>query len=320
MKRALPMLLKGLVSLGFLIYLFSRIEMEGLLKVLLSARLSYLIVVLAVYLVTQIISSFRWALLARPLGFNKPFKEFAVYYFIGMFFNLFAPSTVGGDVGRVYYLASDGPRGERQTWVGWTGTALSTVIADRAIGMAVLLWIAASALILFPDYSIPLPFRYLTFALALCLLLGWLLLPQVYRFVRGILHSLGEGLRIALETYVAKRQVVVKCMLLSLVIHFSQAVLHVILGWSLGLDIPWSYALILYPLVGAFSAIPISLNGIGLRESGYLFMLQRIEVSSEKAIAFSVLWFIVVVLNSLVGGVVFIFRRRREALVEGAGS
>ncbi len=65
--------------------------------------------------------------------------------------------------------------------------------------------------------------------------------------------------------------------------------------------------------------IPISFNGIGLRESGYLFMLQRIEVNPEKALAFSVLWFIVVVLDSMVGGVVFIFRKRREAIIKEAG-
>ncbi len=319
MNRSLLIFLKGLVSLGLLLYLFTRIEVEGLFNVLSSARPSYLVLVLTLYLLTQVISSYRWALLARPLGFNKPFKEFFVYYLMGMFFNLFAPSTVGGDVGRVFYLARGGAESKVRSWIGWTGSALSSVIADRTIGMAVLIWIAAFALMAFPAYSVPLPVRYITFGLALGLLLGWLLLPVLYRFIRQITHPLGEGVKLAIETYISKRQLVAKTMMLSLVIHFSQAGLHVVLGWSLGLDIPWSYALILYPLVGTFSAIPISLNGIGLREGGYLFMLQRIEVNPEKALAFSLLWFIVVVLDSMVGGVVFIFRKRREAIIKEAG-
>ncbi|HEX9880333.1 MAG TPA: lysylphosphatidylglycerol synthase transmembrane domain-containing protein [Candidatus Binatia bacterium] len=317
MKRALLITLKGSVSLALLVYLFTRIDVEGLLGVLRSTRPAYVLVVLVLYLASQIVSSFRWALLARPVGFDRPFKEFIVYYLIGMFFNLFAPSTVGGDVGRVYYLASSSP--QSQTWITRTATALSTVVADRAVGMAVLIWIAACALILFPGYALPPPVRYVTFGLALGLLLGWLLLPLFYRFFQRLLQPLGEGLRVAIQTYLSKRQVVLKTMVLSLVIHFGQAALHVVLGWSLDLEIPWSYAFILYPLVGAFAAIPISFNGIGLREGGYLFMLQRIEISPEKALAFSLLWFTVVVLDSLVGGVVFVFRRRREGVVEVGG-
>ena len=316
MRRSLPILLKVSVSFGLVVYLFNRIEIEGVLNVMGSAHGSYLAVVLVAYLATQLISALRWAVLARAVGFEKPLREFAVYYLIGMFFNLFAPSTVGGDVGRVYYLASSGPGSKGKSWIGWTATALSTVIADRAVGMAVLIWVATAALLVFPAYEIPLPIRTLTFGLGLGLLLGWLLLPFIYHLLRRAIQPLGEGLRIAVETYISKPRVVSKCMGLSVIIHFSQAVLHVLLGWALDLQIPWSYSFILYPLVGAFSAIPISLNGIGLREGGYLFMLQRINVSAEKALAFSLLWFMVGVLDSMVGGIVFIFRRRREPVVE----
>ncbi len=109
----LKLLLKIIVSLGLLIFLFSRINISELLRVLLFAHPSYIFVVLMVYLIGQFIISIRWALLARPLGYKNPFKDFAIFYFIGMFFNLFAPSTVGGDVGRVYYLSSGGAGPER---------------------------------------------------------------------------------------------------------------------------------------------------------------------------------------------------------------
>jgi hypothetical protein len=81
------------------------------------------------------------------------------------------------------------------------------------------------------------------------------------------------------------------------------------LAKAVGLEIPWSYGFILYPLVGIFSALPISFNGIGLREGGYLFLLTQIGVSSEKAIAVGLLWFLVIVLDSLIGGVLYIARR-----------
>jgi uncharacterized membrane protein YbhN (UPF0104 family) len=106
--------------------------------------------------------------------------------------------------------------------------------------------------------------------------------------------------------------VVLYAILLSSVVHFMQSAMHVLLSHALGFDMPWSYGLILYPLVGLFSALPLSVNGIGLRENGFLFLLRHIGVSSEKAVAFGLLWFLVVALDSIIGGVVYILRRKRR--------
>ncbi len=65
----LKLLLKIIVSLGLLLFLFSRINISELLHVLLFAHPSYIFIVLMVYLIGQFISSIRWALLTRPLGY-----------------------------------------------------------------------------------------------------------------------------------------------------------------------------------------------------------------------------------------------------------
>ena len=67
--------------------------------------------------------------------------------------------------------------------------------------------------------------------------------------------------------------------------------------------------LIVYPLVGTFSAIPISVNGLGLREGGYVFLLAVIGIGTEKSIAFGILLFLVVALDSLLGGLLFLMQK-----------
>ena len=59
-----------------------------------------------------------------------------------MFFNLFAPSTVGGDVTRVYYLVKDEEAQAKGRAVTTVHAAMS-VLMDRAIGMVVLVWLGA---------------------------------------------------------------------------------------------------------------------------------------------------------------------------------
>lgn len=302
-------LLKTVVSLVLLFFLLTEVDVSQLRKVLSSAHLSYLVVALAGYILGQILCSARWALLARPLGFKNPFKDFTVFYFIGMFFNLFAPSTIGGDISRVLYLARGKSEERGGGWNGSTGSALVSVIADRFIGFAVLAWIGAVALLVFSTYALPVVVRYLTFALAVGFVVSWLLLPLVSRFLHRKQFLREEKLVLGLETYARDRRVILQTIGLSLIAHLIQTWMQVLLGQALDVEIPWSYSVIIYPLIGMFSALPVSLNGIGLREGGYLFLLRQIGVSSEKAFAFGILWFAIVVLDSLIGGVVFVLRR-----------
>ena len=52
----------------------------------------------ACYGCAQMVSATRWQRLARPLGFRNRLWEFVSFYFIGNFFNLLLPTSVGGDV------------------------------------------------------------------------------------------------------------------------------------------------------------------------------------------------------------------------------
>ena len=311
MKKLKPLiifLLKLLVSAGLIGYFLSRIHIERFLETFLSANFSYIALALAVYLVTQGISAFRWTTLARPLGIETPFKDLIQYYLIGMFFNLFAPSTVGGDVTRVYYLVKDEEAHAKGRAVTTVHAALS-VLMDRAIGMVVLVWLGALGLLLFPNYAVPQAVRTATFLLALGLLLGALLTPVLKRFLPENGHQLAVKLRLAMRSYRLCWRAVLTAALLSLTIHLIQAWMHTVMGRALGLEVPFSFCLIIYPLVGTFSAIPISFNGLGLREGGYIFLFAVIGIGTEQGAAFGILLFLIVALDSLLGGLLFLFQQ-----------
>jgi uncharacterized membrane protein YbhN (UPF0104 family) len=311
MKKAKPvlvLLLKVLVSAGLLGYFLTRIHIERFLQTLAGAKFSYVATAMLVYLVTQGISAARWTALARPLGVKTPFKAMVRYYLIGMFFNLFAPGTVGGDVSRVYYLVRDEDARAKGHSVTTVHAAMS-VLVDRAIGMAVLVWLGAAGLLLFPGYAVPHTARVATFLLALGLLAGGLITPLLRRLLPEDGHQLLVKLRLAFRAYRTHWRALMNASLLSLAIHLVQAWMHVIMGRALDLNVPFSFAIIIYPLVGTFAAIPISLNGLGLREGGYIFLLAVIGIGTEKAIAFGILLFLVVAFDSLIGGLMFLLQQ-----------
>jgi uncharacterized membrane protein YbhN (UPF0104 family) len=117
-------------------------------------------------------------------------------------------------------------------------------------------------------------------------------------------------LRLALRSYRTQWRALTDAALLSVLVQLIQAWMHVLMGRALGLDVPFSFCIIVYPLVGTFSAIPITLNGLGLREGGYLYLLAVIGIGSEKGVAFGLLLFLIVALDSLIGGVLFLLQRQ----------
>jgi uncharacterized membrane protein YbhN (UPF0104 family) len=309
-KPLLIFLLKLLVSTGLIVFFLTQIHIERFLGTLVSAKFSYIALALVVYLLSQILGAGRWMVLARPLGFRNPFREFVIHYLIGMFFNLFAPGTVGGDVSRVYYLArNDKTHWDKAGWAVSTVPAAVSVFMDRAVGMTALVWLGAIGLLLFPTYPVPSAIRSVTFALAVGLVVGGAAVPLLRRFLPEDGHPIVVKLRFALRAYRTQWSVIPKAIVLSFLLHLVQAWIHVLLGWALQIEIPFSYSIILYPLVGTFAAIPISLNGIGLREGGYLFLLGLIGINAEKGVAFGLLLFLIVAVDSLIGGVLFLMNR-----------
>ncbi|GAG41267.1 unnamed protein product, partial [marine sediment metagenome] len=144
-KRAGKLLLKIVLSLGILAYLLSHVSLTSFWKALLDARHNYLILAFLLYIVGQVLSTYKWRLLAKTLGFRRKFKRFLAYYFIGMFFNLFLLGSIGGDVGKAYLLAG---RRDSRMRAGYS------ILAERFTGGMALVTIAIIALISSPSIGV----------------------------------------------------------------------------------------------------------------------------------------------------------------------
>jgi glycosyltransferase 2 family protein len=303
--------IKAAIGIGLLAILFFKLDSGQFVSTLSAVRLEFVITALAAYVVAKTLTALRWALLARPLGFKQRLSEFVAFYFIGMFFNLFAPSTLGGDAGKIYYLARDpGGNGTAET----AGRAVVSILADRAIGMAVLVWIGAAALLAFPTYAaaVPAPVRYATFALALLPVAGYALFPLLARWLEKVPHSLARKLRDLGDAYWRRPKVLAASILISLVFHLIQIWIQILIGDALRFELPWSYAFVFFPLVDIVAMLPVSISGIGLREGTYVFFLGKLGVGADKAFACGIVWLAIVIASGLVGGIIFVLYRRRD--------
>ena len=253
-------------------------------------------------------SAYKWQVLARPLGFRQPFRFFVVYYFIGMYLNLFVPSTVVGDVGRGFFLAKDRKR---------LGGALHSVVADRLSGLVMLLWVSASGFLLFGPTVLPLALAYGVIAAAVAIPLVWWLLPRMMTlsvFRHPLVQRMVEKF---LVPYQENTLTVGYACVLSYAFHWLQLSLQVVLASALNLPVPLWYLMLFIPLVHMLSALPISFGGIGVREGGYVAFLALMGVGKDQALAFGFLWSVLVLAAGVVGGVVMLLSSEaRETLTK----
>jgi uncharacterized membrane protein YbhN (UPF0104 family) len=274
-----------------------RVDLRESARVVASARIDYVLAAFVLYAIGQVMSAYRWRLIGVSVGLVESFPRYVRYYFIAMFFMFFGPSTLGGDLVRSLYLAEGS---------GSRARAFNSVVFDRLNGLVVLVAIGAGAFLLFPGYDLPPLLFYATVAFGSGLFLAWCLAPTLVRLVLPADHRIRRFVEHDLGPFWRDRAMLVAASAVSLVFHFLQIATQFIVGRALGLDVPFSYICVFHPLVSAFSSIPIALAGIGLRETGYLFFLQHIGIPQANAVAYGVLWLVVLVVNSLLGGVVFL--------------
>lgn len=302
------LLAKLVVSAGLLAFLLSRADLGRLGGALATVDPVLVALGALLYLAGQVLSALKWQELARAAGLDRPFRRFVRHYFVGMFFNVFGLGTVGGDVVRGLALA--GPGGRRTL-------ALNTVVADRVNGLLVLLAIGLVALLLFRDYDLPWFVYWTTLALSAGLLGGWWLAPVLLPLVLPANHWFRVLVERDLAPYWSDVPLLARVSLLSAVFHLSQIAVLWLLAAALGIAIPPSYYFVFGPLVNVFATLPISVNGLGVREGAYVYFLTHVGIDAEAAIAFAFLWFALVLFSGAIGGVVYLRSEGETSLDRG---
>jgi uncharacterized membrane protein YbhN (UPF0104 family) len=284
--------LRILVSVALLCWLAWRTDWPQIRQAAPDFRIGPWLAALGLYVVLQMISGLRWQLLARPLGFPGSVWQFTRLYFIGMFFNLFLPTSVGGDVIRAWYL---GGRSDV--------SAFLSVLMDRLSGLAVLLALACVAVVFCP-VALPGWIAASVWCTAGAGLAGVILSPALLQGARrfGKMQKLAERSLV----YLQRPLLLMETTVLSLFIQAGNIVLVWLVGQAIRAPVPAYYYWIMVPMVTLLTLAPISLNGMGIREGATILFLTPLGISHATALSLAILWFAVFTAASLLGGVLYL--------------
>lgn len=301
-----------------------RLGPQQLAQTLFNVQPAWLTASIALWGVTIVLGAWRWYLVLRSQGLDPGFRRTLEISFIAHFFNSFLLGSTGGDVLKAYYAAR--VTRHRKT------EAVTSVLLDRVLGLFAMLVFAAVFLI--PNATWILGYRrlqglalvILTLALGAGLFLWISLRGGVTQFFPSARHQLrrlpkAATLERALEACRALGRAP-RLILQALGISFVLTVVCVFqlltLIWGYGLDVPWTPIFLIVPAVICLSAIPLTPNGLGVRDNLYLYLLSLPEIGIEPgtAVAISLVAYAGSLVWSAAGGVLYILRRREPELLQ----
>lgn len=322
--HVLLLLAKILLSLGLFVFLFRRVSWIEFAATARSAKIEWIVGAFLLLVASNVLGAFQWGRLLRVVDIRIPFWKLVAYYHVGLFFNNFLPANIGGDIARITDAARYGPN---------KTAAFSAVLMDRLIGTIALAGLAVlTTLPAIDRFHLGLLYAALVGFFALSMSILWAvfhpaLLPACSRALRRVgLGRIGphlDELAGRLGAFRGQHGLFAGMFAVALVVQLARVGVHVMMGRALGLNVPLTYFLLFVPLLAVIVSLPISLNGIGVREGAGIVLFGLVGVDRARAFSLQFMTYGVAVAVSLLGAAIFLARiprRRAEARAQERGS
>jgi hypothetical protein len=312
MRKIISLLLRIIISVGILIILIKRIDLSKLIRIVSGADISKIILALLLALLIYFIWFLRWRMLLIGLELNLPQPSIFKSFCLGLFANLFFPSTMGGDVLRSIDL---GLRSQKSRQV------VASVILDRLSGYSAMMSVAFLALFLgcriVNDISVL--FALSIFLSLLIALLTILFNNFLFSKCSKLLRFFGRtgealaNLHYEIYNFRHQKELLIKNFAFSFIMQLLFVLSVYLISLAFETNVSLIYFFILVPIISAISAIPVSIAGLGLREASSMFFFTKLGMSAEVALAMALLTFAIMFLIGICGGIIYVltFSRRR---------
>jgi uncharacterized membrane protein YbhN (UPF0104 family) len=318
-RRYLLLAVKLSVSIVLLFLLFSRIDVGRLWATARLASVPWLLVALAIFAFNILAATWRWHLLldAQHVAVRK--RVLLASYLTANFFNNFLPSNIGGDFVRIADTA-------RQA--GSKTLATTVILVDRILGLMALVLVAAmgatAAGRLHPAAAAPIwpVWLWAGFLLGAAASAPAVFAPDGFgRLLRPltVFHPEWVGNRIetltgALARFRDQPSALAGCFAFALLVQATMVVFYFAVADALHLNVAFSDLAVVVPISFVIQMLPVSLNGFGVREATFSFYFTRIGQPIESALLVSLVAQALIILFSLTGAAVYIWRSRHSGI------
>lgn len=306
-----PFWLKLGVGLALVILLLTfQVRPAEISREMSESNFRWILLAGALHIIGLLISAYRWQLLLRAQNVEAPILDLIQSYLIGGFFNNFLPTRVGGDIYRMV---------DSKKYSGSLLRPFAVIIVERLSGVYALLLIGIGAVAFYPRFQEVKPLAIALFGLAILGFLSLLLFYGSDRFgewlkrmtaklparLSGKMLSMFE----AFWYFSRSRGVLIGTFLLALLLQINVILYYYFIARGIHMPVTFQEAAIVMPILICIQLLPLTPNGIGVREFSYIYLLRPFGVSEALAVAFSLWDYILTFFYGLIGGVLYLIKK-----------
>ena len=313
--KALFFVVKMALSLALFAYVVAKVSPGNVWAVVRKADPALLGAAAGLFVFSNLVGSWLWGRLLRAQGVRIPYHKAAAYYFVGLFFNNFLPSNIGGDIARISHASK---------YASNVSSVFSATLMDRLLGVLSIALLAVLASFASLD-------RFHLYAIYGAIVLIFLLALGLFLsiFNRTVLKAFEWPFRVlglkAVEASIGRllddlhgfrneKGALRAAFLATTVVQISRIYVHYLVGLSLGVRLAAGYYFLFVPVLAALVSLPISMNGLGIREGASVVLFQMAGLTREEAFTIPFVTYLMSVFVSLLGGFIFVTRSPRHAL------
>ena len=306
MNRAIRVTLTLVVTGLCTAYVLWKIDLGSTVDVIAGADPLYLVLALAIMVVTIIPMAWRWQLMLNATGVEEGIPWLTRSYFVSYAAGQVLPTSVGGDAVRIYETARRHP--------GHGNTAAATVLLERAIGGAATLMLAAVGFMLaVGHYDVGAYLWIEGLFVVATVVFGFLLFARRARPLLRLGPPILAVFRLdrivgqvyqAMHSYRDHAGVLLIVLVVTLGVQAARVLAIWLSGEAVGIDLSPRPYYVMGPLLFLVMLVPFTLNGLAVRESFFVSFLGNVGVDADSAFAAGFLFFVVTVVMSAPGGLI----------------
>ncbi len=255
MKKNFWRLVQVSLTIFFIYITLNQIDIETLLTLLENVNVSYILISILLYSISQVVSSERLRLILNSNDYKIYFKNNFILYLIGIFYNFFIPGGFGGDAYKFYLMKKN---------YSWNFKKLfKLLVFDRLIGLGALVCIL---LFIIQNFIFDLNLIVSAISLAAALIIGYYIVKYFFN----------------------NHHIYFKSLSFSAINQLLQFLTIFFIILSLGIENNYVEIIVVFICSSILSVF--SIGGIGIRE--YIFMMSAsfINVSPELSASVGLLF------------------------------
>jgi uncharacterized protein (TIRG00374 family) len=312
-------LLQATIGVGALALILARSDTHSLVEALKSTRFSYFPLAVVATLAVYWLMAYRWRMILATRGYQVGSARLFSYHLIGVFFGNFVPGgAVSTDLARLIYAYAD---------VRDKAFVLSTLIYEKLVGLFTALLVGLLATLMSRSY---LPEGHTVYIAEAALALGFLASASVMsdylssRLAKAAtaiskkmrVERLGSAAARTLKAMSELRRyhgMVAGTVALTILVRIVWSLGFYVTALAMGLPLSLPLVFAFTSLVDLVRMLPVSINGLGLREWLLIALFANVGIAREQALMFSLLAFAPLMLAAISGGIIYIMRASRKS-------